>query len=133
MSFVNLKNYDHLKLVPRSLMSSSEFITKVLWTILKELGRTHFSQMNREFERATGNLISDYFEFKDDEMLTFLKQKKHLFLTDDKGYAKANLNMDEIQQGVQESQMHKKKAMQKGPGGSHSGAAGTTNGIIVID
>jgi hypothetical protein len=29
--------------------------------------------MNREFERATGNLISDYFEFKDDEMLTFLR------------------------------------------------------------
>jgi len=54
-------------------MSSSEFITKVLWTILREIGKTHFSQINREFEKATGNLISDYFEFKDDEMLTFLK------------------------------------------------------------
>jgi len=73
MNFVDLKYYDHLKLVPRSLMSSSEFITKVLWTILREIGKTHFSQINREFEKATGNLISDYFEFKDDEMLTFLK------------------------------------------------------------
>lgn len=43
MNFVDLKNYDHLKLVPRSLMNSSEFITKVLWTILRELGKTHFS------------------------------------------------------------------------------------------
>jgi hypothetical protein len=43
MHFVDLKKYDHLKLVPRSLMTSSEFITKVLWTILADIGKIHYS------------------------------------------------------------------------------------------
>ena len=76
-------------------MSSNDFITKVLWTIVKELGKVHFSQINREFEKATGNLISDYFEFKDDEMKQFLKMKKHVFILDEKGYAKAREDFDE--------------------------------------
>ena len=112
MNFVDLKYYDHLKLVPRSLMSSSEFITKVLWTILRDIGKTHFSQINREFEKATGNLISDYFEFKDDEMLTFLKQKKHLFITDEKGYAKAKLDLEE--QAQYNDQMNNRKKLGNG-------------------
>ena len=95
MKFVDIKKYDHLKLVPRTLMSSNDFITKVLWTIVKELGKVHFSQINREFEKATGNLISDYFEFKDDEMKQFLKMKKHVFILDEKGYAKAREDFDE--------------------------------------
>ena len=43
LDFVDIKKYDHLKLVPRTLMSSNDFITKVLWTIVKELGKCHFS------------------------------------------------------------------------------------------
>ena len=43
MNMVDIRNYDHLKLVPQSLMSSIEFITKVLWTIVRELGKIHFS------------------------------------------------------------------------------------------
>ncbi len=76
-------------------MSSNDFITKVLWTIVKELGKIHFTQINKEFEKATGNLISDYFEFKDDEMKQFINMKKHVFLLDDKGYAKARDDFDD--------------------------------------
>ncbi len=43
MKLVDLKKYDHMKLVPRTLMSSNDFITKVLWTIVRELGKVHFS------------------------------------------------------------------------------------------
>ena len=75
-------------------MSSNDFITKVLWTVVKELGKVHFSQINKEFEKATGNLISDYFEFKDDEMKQFIKMKRNVFAIDDKGYAKAKEDFD---------------------------------------
>lgn len=68
MQLVDLKNYDHLKLVPKSLMSSNDFITKVLWTVVREIGSVHFSELNAEFQRATGTLLSDHFDFKDDEM-----------------------------------------------------------------
>ena len=95
MNIVDLRKYDHLKLVPRSLMSSNDFITKVLWTIVRELGKVHFSQINREFEKATGNLISDYFEFKDEEMRQFLKMKQLAFVLDDKGYTKAREDFDQ--------------------------------------
>lgn len=86
---MDIRNYDHLKLVPRTLMNSNDFITKVLWTIVRELGKVHFSQLNKEFEKATGNLISDYFEFKDEEMRQFIKMKRNFFTIDDKGYCKS--------------------------------------------
>lgn len=68
MQMVDIRNYEHLKLVPRSLLSSNDFVTKVLWTIVRESGQIHYSELNKEFARATGSLLSDHFDFKEDEM-----------------------------------------------------------------
>ena len=65
---MDLKNYNHLKLIPKALMSSNEFVSKVLWTVLKEVGKIHYTMINAEFYKATGFKISDYFEFREDEM-----------------------------------------------------------------
>ncbi len=40
-------------------------------------------------------------------MLTFLKQKKHMFIADEKGYAKAKLDLDE--QSLYNEQMNNRK------------------------
>jgi hypothetical protein len=136
MNLVDLKKYDHLKLIPKSLMSSNDFITKVLWTIIKELGKVHFSEINKEFERATGNLISDYFEFKDDEMKQFLKLKKNVFFLDDKGYAKARDDFDENAQlnPSNADGLNKRKGSGAvGKGGANGSHGGSSGGVIVID
>ena len=31
---IDIKRYEHLKLTPSSLMGSSDFVTKVLWTVV---------------------------------------------------------------------------------------------------
>jgi hypothetical protein len=66
------------------------------------------NRINKEFEKATGNLISDYFEFKDEEMRQFLKMKKHVFILDDKGYAKAREDFDESSQN-NDSNLNRRK------------------------
>ena len=126
MNIVDIRKYEHLKLVPRSLMSSNDFITKVLWTIVRELKKVHYSDVNKEFEKATGNLISDYFEFKEDEMKTFLRMKRHVFVLDDKGNARAREDYDV--NAMPEMAGKRKPAAKPAPGQKE--AAG---GVIVID
>ena len=42
MRMVDIKCYDHLKLIPKSLMSSNEFVSKVVWTILNTQKKLHY-------------------------------------------------------------------------------------------
>jgi len=86
---VDIKKYEHVRLIPQSLMNSADFVTKVLWTVINHKGRLHFSKANEEFYKATGFKISDFFEFKDDEMKSFLMLKKGMFKLDQGDYAQA--------------------------------------------
>jgi hypothetical protein len=54
-------------------------------------------------------LISDYFEFKDEEMRQFLKMKKHVFILDEKGYAKAREDFDESNSINNETNLNRRK------------------------
>lgn len=72
---VDVKNYEHLRLTPQSLMSSSDFVTKVIWTVIRYNTRLHHSKCDDEFHKATGHRISDYFEFKDGDLVIFLKKR----------------------------------------------------------
>ena len=56
-------------------MSSSDFVTKVIWTVIKYNSRLHHSKCDDEFFKATGHRISDYFEFKDGDLVIFLKKR----------------------------------------------------------
>ena len=58
-------NYNHIKLVPRMLVESSEFMTKCLKCIIKNHKMLHYSKCDEEFLKATGGnyRISDFFEF----------------------------------------------------------------------
>jgi len=49
-------------------MESSEFVTKVLWTVINHHSKLHFSEVTEKFKLATGHNISDYFEFDKDEI-----------------------------------------------------------------
>lgn len=62
------KYYDHIRLVPKMLVESQEFMTKCLKTIVQHHGSLHFSKCDDEFLKATGNnyRISDFFEFEKD-------------------------------------------------------------------
>ena len=46
---IDIKRYEHLKLTPQSLMGSSDFVTKVLWTVVKYRGKLHHSKADDEF------------------------------------------------------------------------------------
>lgn len=76
---VDIKRYEHLKLVPQCLMGSSDFVTKVLWTVVNFKGRLHHSKADDEFSKATGYKISDFFEFKEGEIALFMKKKPGMF------------------------------------------------------
>lgn len=131
MQIVDIRKYEHLKLVPRALMSSNDFITKVLWTIVREQERVHYTQVNKEFEKATGNLISDYFEFQEDEMKQFLRLKKNVFTLDEKtGYVKAREDFDgETTSSTGASQQDSLNRRKAGAGRAQGGGGG----VIVID
>ena len=77
-------------------MVSHEFICKVLYTVLKEKGRRHYTEINKEFQKATEHLISDYYDFKEHEMKTFVGMKANMFHIDDKGMvsSKNDFNFD---------------------------------------
>ncbi len=112
-------------------MSSNEFVSKVLWTIVKESGKIHFSQINGEFYKATGFKISDFFEFKDDEMKQFIKMKKNIFNIDDKGYAKArddySFDQDSSANGANKGQRNKQN------GNANNGGMSNKSVVITID
>lgn len=86
---VDIKNYEHLKLVPRSLMNSQEFIYKTIWTVVRQNQHLHYSKVEDEFFKATGFRISDFFDYKKEEMEKFLLMKKMMFRIDDRGSVKA--------------------------------------------
>ena len=69
---VSSKKFDHLKLIPKGLMESLEFVTKVLWTIIDHHSSIHFSKLVTEFLRTTGFNLADHFDFSEDEMRQFL-------------------------------------------------------------
>ena len=62
------EQYDHIKLVPKMLVESQEFMTKCLKTIIKHFSKLHYSKCDEEFFNATGGnyKISDFFEFEKD-------------------------------------------------------------------
>ena len=70
-------------------MSSPDFVTKVLWTVIKYNHKLHHSKCEDEFYRATGHKISDFFEFKEGDLVIFLKKKPNMFLVDEKGFSTA--------------------------------------------
>jgi hypothetical protein len=72
---VNLKTYEHLKLITKSLVSGQEVVWKVLWSIVNHHGKLHYEKCVAEFKRATGHSLQDYFEFEDSEMRQFLYKK----------------------------------------------------------
>ena len=68
-------------------MGSSDFVTKVLWTVIKYNQRLHHSKCDDEFFKATGHKISDFFEFKAGDLIIFLKKRSNMFNVDEGGYA----------------------------------------------
>lgn len=86
---VNVAKFDDLRLIPKSLMSSSDFLAKAIWTMLKKFDKLHYSKIQTEFIRATGFKIDDFFDFKEKDMELYFKMKKNMFTIDDKGYARA--------------------------------------------
>lgn len=79
---VNLKTYEHLKMITKSLVSGQEVVWKVLWSIINHLGKLHYEKCVFEFKRATGHSLNDYFEFEKDEMRQFLAKKPNMFKID---------------------------------------------------
>lgn len=75
-------------------MGSSDFVTKVLWTVVKHYARLHHSKCDDEFYKATGHRISDFFEFKEGDLIIFLKKRQNMFNVDEKGWATA-IDFDE--------------------------------------
>lgn len=67
-NLVDIKKYDHLKLVPPQLLSSAEFIHKALWTITRHKDGIRPEYADEDFNKATGHKISDYFEFAKGEL-----------------------------------------------------------------
>eukprot|EP00347_Sterkiella_histriomuscorum_P023151 403335754 len=98
MNYVSVYNYDNLKMIPKSLMNSHDFIYKVLFTIIKNEQKMHYKHVNSEFYRVTGFKISDYFDFKDEDMKQFLEMKEAMFQIDNKGYAQVNQSYNEEEQ-----------------------------------
>ena len=89
-------HYEHIKLVPKQLVESPDFITKCLETIIRKNGRLHYTKCDEEFLIATGNnfKISDFFDFEEDQMKEFLSLKKGLFVIDADGYVTVGGNGD---------------------------------------
>lgn len=76
---VNLQHYSHLKLITKSLVSGQEVIWKVMWSIVNHLSKANYDQLEREFQKATGHHLQDYFEFERDELRQFLQKKPGMF------------------------------------------------------
>lgn len=70
-------------------MSSSDFLAKALWTMLKSIGKLHYSKIQGEFFKTTGFKIEDFFDFGEKDMELYFKLKNKMFTIDEKGYAKA--------------------------------------------
>ena len=68
-------------------MNSPDFVTKVLWTVINYNHKLHHSKCDDEFYKATGYRISDYFEFKEGDLIIFLKKRTNMFTIDEKGWA----------------------------------------------
>ena len=68
-------------------MSSLDFVTKVLWAVISYNRKLHHSKCDDEFFKATGHKLSDYFEFKEGDLIIFLKKRQNMFIVDDKGWA----------------------------------------------
>jgi hypothetical protein len=64
-------------------------VCKAVCAIVKHQTKIHYTHIDKEFEKSTGYKISDFFDFKENEMETFLKMKKHMFHIDEKGYARS--------------------------------------------
>ena len=67
MEMVSLNNYDHLRLVPKSLIGQ-EMVWKVMWTIINHLGKLHYSKCVDYFEKATSHNLRDHFVFEPEDM-----------------------------------------------------------------
>lgn len=86
---VDIKKYEHLRLVPTKLMSAPDFITKVLHTVIKHKNKIHYRDASKEFMRATGFRLNDFFDFDEGDMKKFLELKQNIFSIDKEGYALA--------------------------------------------
>ena len=71
---VDVNNYNHIKLAPKVLIESTEFMMKCLKTITKHCGGIHWSKLEFEFQKATKGVfqISDFFEYNKDQIKEFL-------------------------------------------------------------
>lgn len=65
---MDIKKYEHLRLVPTKLMSAPDFITKVLHTVIKHKNKIHYRDASKEFMRATGFRLNDFFDFDEGDM-----------------------------------------------------------------
>lgn len=70
-------------------MSATDFITKVLWSVINHKGRIHFKTCSKEFQIATTHKLSDFFEFEEDDMKKFLGLRD-IFTLDEEGFVTAN-------------------------------------------
>lgn len=70
-------------------MSAPDFITKVLHTVIKHKNKIHYREASKEFMRATGFKLNDYFDFDESDMKKFLELKQSIFSIDKEGYATA--------------------------------------------
>lgn len=125
-------------MIPKSLMGSNEFITKVIWSILRAQAKVqsikgiHFKKINDEFFNATGFKMSDYFEFDDRQMQQFIKMKSQVFFFDEKtGFVRARDDFDpnSVSTSSQSQNLNRQRAS---VGGQRKMASGVGD-VITID
>jgi hypothetical protein len=76
---VDVFRYDHLRLAPQHLIKGTDFILKCIWTIINHKGTVDGYRISDEFFKATGQRLSDFFEFTRDDILTFLRGRRNMF------------------------------------------------------
>jgi hypothetical protein len=63
IDLVSAYEFNHLRLIPASLMKSQVFLAKAIWTIVKHHKKLHYTEIEKYFYQSTNFMISDFYEF----------------------------------------------------------------------
>lgn len=124
---MDVKRIDDLKLIPKSLMQSQDFLAKALWTLVKHCGSLHYKVVTKEFTKFSGYRIEDFFEFDEKDMAKYFEMKKHMFGIDRNGYVTSK-NYDENNDAGPLSDANKKRL-----GKNQSSTAKGKNSLQIIE
>ena len=76
---VDVYKYEHLKLAPSHLIKGTDFVLKIIWTIANHKGYIDSARVQDEFLKATGFKLQDFYEMRQEDILTFLQQRPNMF------------------------------------------------------